>query len=68
MPDVVAVRTVHQCSRITFPHCALGAPTQKHTTLVMTPGIAPKLAHLASLRCTHASHAQQCGGTKSPDG
>eukprot|EP00965_Chrysotila_dentata_P138906 4594375-Pleurochrysis_carterae.AAC.1 len=68
MPDVVAMRASHHCARITFPQCALGAMTQKYTTLLATPGIAPKLAHLSALRCTHATHAQQCGGTKMHDG
>eukprot|EP00965_Chrysotila_dentata_P017666 587241-Pleurochrysis_carterae.AAC.1 len=48
--------------------CALGAEGQKFTTFLVTPGIAPKLAHLESLRCTHMSHSARCGGTKTPDG
>eukprot|EP00965_Chrysotila_dentata_P010430 339664-Pleurochrysis_carterae.AAC.1 len=35
---------------------------------MVTPGIAPKLAHLESLRCTHTTHAARCGGAKNPDG
>eukprot|EP00965_Chrysotila_dentata_P170026 5612496-Pleurochrysis_carterae.AAC.1 len=48
--------------------CALGADGQKFTTLMVTPGIAPKLAHLESLRCTHLTHHIRCGGAKAPDG
>eukprot|EP00965_Chrysotila_dentata_P105919 3498316-Pleurochrysis_carterae.AAC.1 len=68
MPALEALRTSHQCSRLTFPQCALGATTQKYTSLLATPGIAPKLAHLSALRCTHATHVRQRGGVKSPDG
>eukprot|EP00965_Chrysotila_dentata_P164989 5447662-Pleurochrysis_carterae.AAC.1 len=42
--------------------------TKKFTTLSITPGLAPKLAHLSSLRCTHASHALQCESRRSADG
>eukprot|EP00965_Chrysotila_dentata_P110814 3662020-Pleurochrysis_carterae.AAC.2 len=37
----------------------------KYTTFLVSPGLALKLAHLESLRCTHTSHTRQCGGTRS---
>eukprot|EP00965_Chrysotila_dentata_P117295 3876952-Pleurochrysis_carterae.AAC.1 len=58
----------HKATRVTFPQCALGANTQKFTILLVTPGLSPKLAHLAELRCTHAYHIRQCGGHKDATG
>eukprot|EP00965_Chrysotila_dentata_P103723 3423595-Pleurochrysis_carterae.AAC.1 len=41
---------------------------QKFTTFLVTPGLSPKLNHLAKLRCTHAYHIRPCGGHKDAAG
>eukprot|EP00965_Chrysotila_dentata_P244513 6206021-Pleurochrysis_carterae.AAC.1 len=64
----MALRTNHSAQLVTFPQCALGAPSQKFTILLVTPGLAPRLSHLWALRCHHRSHDAQCGGTRSADG
>eukprot|EP00965_Chrysotila_dentata_P188412 6172719-Pleurochrysis_carterae.AAC.4 len=38
LPVVLDLRRRYASSRITFPHCALRADTQKYTTLLVTPG------------------------------
>eukprot|EP00965_Chrysotila_dentata_P220593 6191877-Pleurochrysis_carterae.AAC.1 len=69
MPDVRALRSDTGASAITFPQCALGAATQKYyTTLLVSPGLAPSLQSLSSLRCEHTSHSALAGGTKSDTG
>ena len=63
--DVVsALMEITGAEFITFPQCALGAPVQKFTTLLCSPGAAAQLRHLASLRCTHyhEGHAQLAKG------
>eukprot|EP00965_Chrysotila_dentata_P146370 4833317-Pleurochrysis_carterae.AAC.1 len=52
-------------SLITFPQCALGAPTQKFTSLLVSPALAPALQSLSDLRCQHHPHTQIAGGSKS---
>eukprot|EP00965_Chrysotila_dentata_P257796 6213008-Pleurochrysis_carterae.AAC.2 len=64
----MTLRTNHGSQLVTFPQCALGAPYQKFTTLLVIPGLAPRLSHLRALRCLHRSHEAQCGGTRSADG
>jgi hypothetical protein len=48
--------------------CAFGAPYQKSTTLMYSPGLAPLLDSLDRLRCTHKTHASQVGGVRSDNG
>eukprot|EP00965_Chrysotila_dentata_P087119 2876021-Pleurochrysis_carterae.AAC.1 len=67
VPIVRALKTDHQSTLITFPQCALGADTQKYTTLLASPGIAPSLLSLADLRCDHRSHVSIAGGHKDGD-
>eukprot|EP00965_Chrysotila_dentata_P179236 5919203-Pleurochrysis_carterae.AAC.1 len=67
MPTVRALKTDHQATLITFPQCALGADTQKYTTLMASPGIAPSLLSLADLRCDHRTHVSIAGGQKDSD-
>eukprot|EP00965_Chrysotila_dentata_P017219 571434-Pleurochrysis_carterae.AAC.3 len=43
MPDVTALKADCSASFITFPQCALGAPTQKYTRLLVSPPLAPAL-------------------------
>eukprot|EP00965_Chrysotila_dentata_P092279 3046282-Pleurochrysis_carterae.AAC.1 len=44
VPTVAELGARHSCSYITFPQCALGAPAQKYTTFMCTPGLQPALA------------------------
>eukprot|EP00965_Chrysotila_dentata_P015576 515614-Pleurochrysis_carterae.AAC.1 len=53
---------------MTFPQCALGASSQKYTTLIVSPGLAPALLPLANLLCQHATHPQMAGGSKTASG
>eukprot|EP00965_Chrysotila_dentata_P031451 1048433-Pleurochrysis_carterae.AAC.1 len=64
MPDVQALRADCSASLITFPQCALGAPTQKYTSLLVSPLLAPAMQSLSNLRCQHHSHPQVAGGSK----
>eukprot|EP00965_Chrysotila_dentata_P105803 3495255-Pleurochrysis_carterae.AAC.3 len=68
VPDVRALQFDTGASAITFPQCALGATTQKYTTLLVSPGLAPSLQSLSSLRCQHASHAALAWGAISDAG
>eukprot|EP00965_Chrysotila_dentata_P158018 5220759-Pleurochrysis_carterae.AAC.1 len=67
MPTVRALKTDHRSNLITFPQCALGADSQKYTTLLVSPGISPMLRSLSDLCCEHHSHASIAGGRKHSD-
>eukprot|EP00965_Chrysotila_dentata_P031825 1061323-Pleurochrysis_carterae.AAC.1 len=67
MPIVRALKTDHQSTLTTFPQCALEADTQKYTTLLASPGVAPSLLSLADLRCDHRSHVSIARGHKDGD-
>eukprot|EP00965_Chrysotila_dentata_P000554 18135-Pleurochrysis_carterae.AAC.1 len=41
VPEVQALRADTDASLITFPQCALGAPAQKYTSLLVSPGLTP---------------------------
>eukprot|EP00965_Chrysotila_dentata_P151400 5004080-Pleurochrysis_carterae.AAC.1 len=64
MPSVADLRARHACTYITFPQCALGAPAQKYTTFMCTPGLQPVLSRLSTLTCTHRTHTSNVGGTR----
>eukprot|EP00965_Chrysotila_dentata_P036584 1217682-Pleurochrysis_carterae.AAC.1 len=51
-----------------FPQCALGAASQKYTTLLVSAGLSPALQSLSNLRCQHFTHAGLAGGSKTADG
>eukprot|EP00965_Chrysotila_dentata_P033646 1120312-Pleurochrysis_carterae.AAC.1 len=69
MPDIQALRTDCSASLISFPQCALGAPsTQKYTSHLVLPMLTPALQSLSNLRCQHHSHRQIAGGSKSSVG
>eukprot|EP00965_Chrysotila_dentata_P041476 1375449-Pleurochrysis_carterae.AAC.1 len=68
MPDIQALKADCSASLITFPQCALGAPTQKFTSLLVSPVLAPALQSLADLSCQHHTHPQVAGGSKSSAG
>eukprot|EP00965_Chrysotila_dentata_P057095 1894464-Pleurochrysis_carterae.AAC.1 len=65
MPDIQALKADCSASLITFPQCALGAPTQKYASLLVSPVLAATLLSLSDLRCQHHSHPQIAGGSKS---
>eukprot|EP00965_Chrysotila_dentata_P058379 1936132-Pleurochrysis_carterae.AAC.1 len=58
MPDIQELKADCSASLITFPQCALGALTQKYTSLLVSPVLAPTLQSLSDLRCQHHSHPQ----------
>ena len=62
MPEVIALKKTCLASSATFPMCSFGAPWQKHTTLLYTPGFEAWFSHLDQLECTHKSHDQPAGG------
>eukprot|EP00965_Chrysotila_dentata_P052723 1749072-Pleurochrysis_carterae.AAC.1 len=68
MPDIVALKSDTQATLITFPQCALGAASQKYTTLLVSAGLSPSLQSLANLRCQHSTHASLVGGSKTEEG
>eukprot|EP00965_Chrysotila_dentata_P043547 1447860-Pleurochrysis_carterae.AAC.1 len=68
MPDIVALKSDTHATLITFPQCALGATSQKYTSLLVSAGLSPSLQSLANLRCQHSTHADQVGGSKTEHG
>eukprot|EP00965_Chrysotila_dentata_P173495 5727764-Pleurochrysis_carterae.AAC.1 len=64
MPSIKELHAHDSCAHITFPLCALGARAQKYTTFLCTPGLQPVLGRLASLTCTHRTHATLVGGSR----
>eukprot|EP00965_Chrysotila_dentata_P181134 5979538-Pleurochrysis_carterae.AAC.1 len=68
MPDNIALKSDTHATLITFPQCALGAASQKYTTLLVSAGLSPSLQSLANLRCQHSTHASLAGGSKTPEG
>eukprot|EP00965_Chrysotila_dentata_P136364 4509643-Pleurochrysis_carterae.AAC.2 len=63
LPCIADLHARDSCTLITFPQCALGARAQKYTTILCTPGLQPALGRLASLTCTHRTHASLVGGS-----
>eukprot|EP00965_Chrysotila_dentata_P032133 1072179-Pleurochrysis_carterae.AAC.1 len=61
MPDIVALKADTSACSITFPQCALGATSQKYTTLLVSPGLSPSLRSLSNLRCQHSTHVSMAG-------
>ena len=68
LPAVLEFETRAGDSKVTFAQCQYGAPYQKYTTLMYSPGLSTQLGPLANLLCTHTSHGQLAGGLKSTDG
>ena len=66
MPDVINLSRHAMCRSVHFPQCAFGAPYQKWTTFLYSPGFSPGFDDLGSLRCTHTDreHAARAGGRK----
>eukprot|EP00965_Chrysotila_dentata_P219273 6191032-Pleurochrysis_carterae.AAC.2 len=67
-PDIVALKADTASSSVTFPQCALGATSQKYTTLSVSPGLTPQLQKLSNLRCQHPDHRDFAGGSKTASG
>eukprot|EP00965_Chrysotila_dentata_P208242 6184591-Pleurochrysis_carterae.AAC.1 len=68
MPDILALGADCSASLISFPQCVLGAPTQKYTSLLVSPLLAPALQSLSNLCCQHNLHPQLAGGSRSSAG
>ncbi len=68
LPAVLEFETRAGASKVTFAQCQYGAPYQKYTTLMYSPGLSTQFGPLANLLCTHTSHGQLAGGLKSADG
>eukprot|EP00965_Chrysotila_dentata_P026565 880227-Pleurochrysis_carterae.AAC.1 len=68
MPDIVALKSDTSASLLTFPQSALGATSQKYTTLLVSTGLSPSLQSLSNLRCQHFTHTSMAGGSKTPEG
>ena len=62
--SVCALAKMASTSTVTFAMCAFGAPWQKMTTLMYTPGMSAWLDPLRERRCTHSSHPEVAGGKK----
>ena len=67
-PNVIDLQQRTNGRMSTFAQCQFGAPYQKYTTFLYSPGMAPTLAGLDNLRCTHSSHSQPVGGSTNQRG
>ena len=68
MAEIKALSKLTKAGTVTFPQCELGAPWQKDTTLMFSPGLARWLDPLGGLVCSHKSHAKQIGGARNAQG
>ena len=68
LPRVQAFALETKAGSANFPLCAFGAPWQKFTTLLFSPGLMSELSCLSLLRCSHTRHTQYVGGYRSTDG
>ena len=59
MPSLKRALASAEAQFVTFPQCALGAPTQKFTTIAFAPSLAAGLAELQSLRCEHTGEGHE---------
>jgi len=66
--EIIALKADTECSMITFPQCAVGAPWRKDTTCMCTPALGFILSELELLKCAHESHEQRAGGVRESDG
>eukprot|EP00965_Chrysotila_dentata_P068255 2256888-Pleurochrysis_carterae.AAC.2 len=66
--DIIALKADTAASYFTFAQCALGATSQKYTTLLTSPGVTPPLQKLSNLRCQHPDHPDLAGGSKTSSG
>ena len=62
MPSVQSLAGRASTRLVTFPMCAFGAPWQKYTSIMYTPGLEHWMAPLAKLACTHSTHGRIAGG------
>ena len=63
MPEIKALQDKTNAELISFPMCELGHQSQKLTTLMCSPKIAKRLAHLGDLECSHKTH-KPAGGER----
>eukprot|EP00965_Chrysotila_dentata_P216655 6189503-Pleurochrysis_carterae.AAC.3 len=68
MPGIIALKSDTSATLLTFPQCALGAASQKYTTLLVGAGLSPSLKSLMNLRCQHLTHTSLAGGSKMTEG
>ena len=67
LPEVQQLAQETSATKVDFSMCNFGAPWQKRTTLMYTPGFESWLAPLRRLECTHTSHESDAGGTQGDD-
>ena len=67
MRHVIELAKLASADVVHFSQCMIGAPWQKRTTLMFTPGLKAWLTPLAALECDHQSHEEQAGGKRDPD-
>ena len=68
MPEIQALLSDYEGRIASFPMCAFGAPWQKLTSVMYSPGFAGWFEPLAALECRHGTHAKAAGGTVGKDG
>ena len=68
LPVITELTSLVGTELITFPQCAFGAPFQKYTSLLSSPGLAVALRPLGRLACNHAKHDEIAGGTRDDRG
>ena len=56
-------QSCRRAQQLDLAQCMFGAPYQKYTTFMYSPGISRHLDPLDGIRCTHASHEKIAGGT-----
>ena len=64
-PDIIRLSKKYNSRQITFSACRFGSIHQKHTTIMITPDLAPHLEHLSNMMCNHkkGSHINIGGWT-----
>ena len=69
-PHLKSLKAACSVEAATFAQCMFGADAQKYTTFWFTPGLAPHLASLRDMACSHApgAHASNAGGVQLGDG
>ena len=65
MPDILKIQQKYKATLITFPACAIGAPFQKLTSILISRDFIPALQYLSNLKCTHkkGEHVRIAGYT-----
>ena len=52
-PDIVRLMQKFNAKQITFSACRFNSVHQKHTTILISPDLTSRLAHLSSMTCDH---------------